>query len=240
MVLLLIANTVTSFTHHAFTTATTNSCRSIVSASTATSSLYLLPTTAAFTKRRTSSAFYFANKNNDDVAVGDDNETAGTTDTDTDTDTDNTAKIKEIKKLFDIDEIATTEDTTKAAMEIKKIFDIDEMGYTIMIRDEYSKDSTTGDYILTPTNIITAIQQDSMFGEDFEDYYQKYNTNSNTDSDNTNDSIQILDIGKYSDDFSTCTPLPIEQKLTIEEKGNYLVNISLTKDISTTIRISVD
>ena len=150
--------------------------------------------------------------------------------------------------MFNIDELATTEDTNKAAMEIKKIFDIDEMGYTIMIRDEYSKDSTTGEYILNPTNILTAIQQDSMFGEDFEDYYQKYNSNTNntntdsdnTDSDNTNDSIQILDIGKYSDDFSSSTPLPIEQKLTIKEKGNYLIHISLTNTISTTIRISVD
>ena len=56
------------------------------------------------------------------------------------------------------------------------------MGYTIMIRDKYSKDDSTGEYILNPYNILNAIKQDSMFSEDFEDYYQKYNINTNSDS----------------------------------------------------------
>ena len=134
-----IVNHLPIFPQHYFIKITTNIGYTVeephTHPSTTSSSLCLLPTTTttAFTRRTTGSAFYFANKNDDDdddeaivVVEGDDNDTTNTDSTNTDS-TDNTERIKEIKKLFNIDEIATIEDTNKAAIEINKIYHYDSL-----------------------------------------------------------------------------------------------------------------
>ena len=67
-----------------------------------------------------------------------------------------------------------------------------------------------------------------MFGADFEKYYKE----------NENE-VNILAIGKYSDNFETCEPLPSEQNLVIQEKGTYLVQLGLAKDNAMYARMRV-
>ena len=114
---------------------------------------------------------------------------------------------------------------TKVAMDLKKLFDIDEMAYNVMIREEQKGP----DRKLTPQQLFDAIKKDIMFGEDFEEYYK-----------NNESEVQVLEIGKFSKDFESSTPLPAEDQLTIKGKGNYLVHVSFTKEIFATMRVVVD
>lgn len=111
---------------------------------------------------------------------------------------------------------------------MRRLFDIDEMAYTVMVREEHKGP----DGKLTPEQLLDAIKKDGMFGDEFEDYCTNHCDN--------DESVRVLDIGKFSEDFESSTPLPEEYNLTIQGKGNYLVHLSFTSEISATMRIVVD
>jgi len=123
------------------------------------------------------------------------------------------------------------------AMAIKEVFDIDQMGYNVMIRERTTRYQNGK---INPQQLISAIKEDFMFGDEFTDYWNKNNDINNNTNDQNQNLIQIVEIGKYSEDFSSSTPLPKEYNLTIQEKGNYLLHISLTKELFTTLRVVVD
>ena len=77
---------------------------------------------------------------------------------------------------------------TKLALDLQRLFDIDQMAYTVMVREEQKG----VDGKLTPEELISAIQKDGMFGEDVEEYTEKYASEGD---------VKILDIGKFSDDM---------------------------------------
>ena len=105
-----------------------------------------------------------------------------------------------------------------------------------------SSSSSSSSPGVTTAQLFTAIQQDDMFGDYFEEYCTKYNNN-----------VQVLEIGKYSDDFSSSTPLTptsssnddddtntaTKKVFTIHDNGSYLIHIALTRDVSTTIRVDL-
>jgi len=126
-------------------------------------------------------------------------------------------------------EAAGPDEKTKMAMDLRRLFDIDEMAYTVMVREEQKGP----DGKLTPEQLVAAIKLDSMFGEDLEEYCDRHATDENHD-------VKILDIGKFSEDFESSEPLPEEEGLTIQGKGNYLVYLSFAEGIRATMRIVVD
>eukprot|EP00536_Pseudo-nitzschia_multiseries_P010052 jgi/Psemu1/202303/e_gw1.295.27.1 len=124
----------------------------------------------------------------------------------------------------------TMDGKTKLATDLARLFDIGQMAYTVMVREEQKGP----DGKLTPEQLIAAIQKDSMFGEEFEEYCTKYC------DDDKGESVRVLDIGKFADDMESSEPLPEEYNLTIQGKGNYLVHVSFTDEIFATMRIVVD
>ncbi len=128
--------------------------------------------------------------------------------------------------LFLSDAAEEADPKTKLALDLKRLFDIDQMAYTVMVSDDLKGD----DGKLTPDQLIVAIQKDTMFGEDFEEYCEKYASEGD---------INILDIGKFSDDMESSAPLPEEDNLIIPGKGNYLVHLSFAEGILATMRVVV-
>ena len=129
--------------------------------------------------------------------------------------------------LSDTTEEAEVDPKTKLAMDLQRLFDIDQMAYTVMVREE----NKGPDGKLTPEQLIAAIQKDGMFGEDVEEYIEKYASEGD---------VEILDIGKFSDDMESSEPLPDDANLTIPGKGSYLVYLSFAEGIRATMRIVVD
>ena len=124
-------------------------------------------------------------------------------------------------------EEADVDPKTKLALDLQRLFDIDQMAYTVMVREE----NKGPDGKLTPEQLIAAIQKDGMFGEDVEEYCEKYAEEGD---------VEILDIGKFSDDMESSEPLPDDANLTIPGKGSYLVYLSFAEGIRATMRIVVD
>ena len=123
--------------------------------------------------------------------------------------------------------VAAPKTKTELAMDLRRLFDMDEMGYTVMIREENK--GVNGR--LTPDELIAAIQKDPMFGEDVEEYCETHASDGD---------VEILDIGKFSDDMESSAPLADEDNLTIPGKGKYLVHLSFAEGILATMRVNVD
>lgn len=183
-------------------------------------------------------------KKNDDISDDDDDVDDDSDIVDVDSDTNRKPNSLSTTRSTETTGTLTLEEE---AMEIKQLFDIDQMGYNVMINERTKRYQ---DGKINPQQLIDAIKEDFMFGDEFTEFCHNNDIKNNKNNDNNNNEdnnnvIQILEIGKYSDDFTSSAPLPTttgtsECNLTIQEKGNYLLHISLTKEISTTMRIVVD
>ena len=177
-----------------------------------------------------------------------------------------------IKELFDIDQMGYIVRINRLDLEDHESEneDTDEEGIVLENPEETttkggvvaaaagapssSSSSSSSSPGVTTAQLLTAIQQDDMFGDYFEEYCTKYNTKEDA-TEEEDGPVQVLEIGKYSDDFSSSTPVTptssssnddddpntttTKKVFTIHDNGSYLLYISLTRDVSTTIRVDL-
>ena len=122
------------------------------------------------------------------------------------------------------------------AKDLRRLFDIHEMAYTVMIRSDPTDDGKEEQPpLLTPDRLVAAIEKDSMFGEDLEEYRSRY-----CNGGGGGDDVTVLAVGKCADDGMSSEPLPDEAGLTIPGSGTYLVHLSFAEGVLATMRVVVD